>query len=175
MQNGIPGFIGAIASYNYGFTAANPITFGTSPTPSQEMQNLFYAFNGENDEGFNSQISILDAYKLHLLSKVETIYSRGYDIIRKPFKKSTTTNFTVNGRYIKELTIEPYYYEKPDLSVIENITKWEGKTKDELHTELNLMDGLFLNAYTSRSNRKNRCHFPSRHIIISIEIAIDKI
>ena len=131
---------GAIASYNYGFTATNPITFGTSPTPSQEMQNLFYAFNGENDEGFNSQISILDAYKLHLLSKVETIYSRGYDIIRKPFKKSTTTNFTVNGRYIKELTIEPYYYEKPDLSVIENITNWEGKTKDELHTRVNLKD-----------------------------------
>ena len=128
---------GAIASYNYGFTATNPITFGTSPTPSQEMQNLFTAYN---DEGFNSQISILDAYKLHLLSKVETIYSRGYDIIRKPFKKSTTTNFTVNGRYIKELTIEPYYYEKPDLSVIENITNWEGKTKDELHTRVNLKD-----------------------------------
>ena len=108
-------------------------------------QNLYNAYN---DEGFNEQLSLLDAFKLHLLSRVDTVYSKGYDIIRKPFKNSTAGSgyydFGINGRYVKELTIEPTYYEKPDLSAIEMIANWEGKKRAPgLTTLVNLKDWTY--------------------------------
>jgi len=108
-------------------------------------QNLYNAYN---DEGFNEQLSLLDAFKLHLLSRVDTVYSKGYDIIRKPFKRSLagsgSADFTINGRYVKELAIEPTYYEKPDLSAIEMIANWEGKKRAPgLTTLVNLKDWTY--------------------------------
>ena len=108
-------------------------------------QNLYNAYN---DEGFNEQLSLLDAFKLHLLSRVDTVYSKGYDIIRKPFKNSTAGSgyydFGINGRYVKELTIEPTYYEKPDLSAIEMIANWKGKKRAPgLTTLVNLKDWTY--------------------------------
>jgi len=132
-----------ITSFNYivnipysGYFAIHPLQYDINH------------YNAYVEEGFNEQLSLLDAFKLHLLSRVDTVYSKGYDIVRKPFKNSTAgsgyCDFGINGRYVKELTIEPTYYEKPDLSAIEMIANWERKHRTSESTDLvNLKDWTY--------------------------------